>query len=324
MAHINGFTIDPPLVNTSCAWASEESQLQELYDCPYTGAVTTRTACGIDVADAFDQKEGVHGVRSATSINTYGYSPHSLKEYLSYVDKILSAAPNGRVKPFIVSLTATSPEILDVMISKVQTLRETHPNVGIELNTSCPNVGHPPSAYAYANCTTPAEYNASELGGLIAVFQRARAADPTLAIGLKLSPFVYAQQITAFVRGLASLGAANPVAFLTCTNTLGNSFLPASVLSGYQGAGMDGKDMFGGLAGEAIHSLSLGNVAGFRKALDASCPEVAKVEIIGAGGVTTADAARRMYDAGASVVGCATLLGKAGIGAFKLLTPGSS
>ena len=44
MVRINTLDISPPLLNASCAWASELSQLRELYDCPYTGAVTTRTA----------------------------------------------------------------------------------------------------------------------------------------------------------------------------------------------------------------------------------------------------------------------------------------
>lgn len=44
MVHIGSIDISPPLINSSCAWASDLAQLQELYDCPHTGAVTTRTA----------------------------------------------------------------------------------------------------------------------------------------------------------------------------------------------------------------------------------------------------------------------------------------
>ena len=44
MVNINRIRIDPPIINTSCAWASEFAQLEELYNSPYTGAVTTRTA----------------------------------------------------------------------------------------------------------------------------------------------------------------------------------------------------------------------------------------------------------------------------------------
>jgi len=44
------------------------------------------------------------------------------------------------------------------------------------------------------------------------------------------------------------------------------------------------------------------------------------VRIIGVGGVTSKEAAARMRQAGADVVGCATLLGKEGIQAFEMLS----
>jgi dihydroorotate dehydrogenase (fumarate) len=44
MTQIGSITIDPPIINTSCAWASSKQDLQGLFDCPFTGAVTTRTA----------------------------------------------------------------------------------------------------------------------------------------------------------------------------------------------------------------------------------------------------------------------------------------
>ena len=44
MVEINRIRIEPPIINTSCAWASELAQLEELYNSSYIGAVTTRTA----------------------------------------------------------------------------------------------------------------------------------------------------------------------------------------------------------------------------------------------------------------------------------------
>ena len=44
MVEINSIEVKPPLINASCAWASDKAQLQALFDCPNTGAVTTRTA----------------------------------------------------------------------------------------------------------------------------------------------------------------------------------------------------------------------------------------------------------------------------------------
>jgi dihydroorotate dehydrogenase (fumarate) len=81
-------------------------------------------------------------------------------------------------------------------------------------------------------------------------------------------------------------------AFLTCTNTLGNS-----LLFGDQVREAREEPAFGGLAGEALHALAL---------------------------VTSSAGVARMRNAGAAVVGAATLLGKEGVGAFEVLTAGLS
>jgi hypothetical protein len=44
MVLLRKLVVSPPLMNSSSPWASERDQLQELFDSPYTGAVTTRTA----------------------------------------------------------------------------------------------------------------------------------------------------------------------------------------------------------------------------------------------------------------------------------------
>jgi dihydroorotate dehydrogenase (fumarate) len=44
MTNINSVKVSPALLNSSCAWSSDLRDLQELYDSPYTGAITTRTA----------------------------------------------------------------------------------------------------------------------------------------------------------------------------------------------------------------------------------------------------------------------------------------
>lgn len=117
----------------------------------------------------------------------------------------------------------------------------------------------------------------------------------------------------------------SPIAFLTCTNTLGMSLLFADQAEG--AAGQPSGSQFalpttlGGLAGEALHALSLGNVYTFSKLLSASQNEsVRNISIIGVGGVTSPAAVRRMRDAGAKVVACATIFGKIGIDAFEMLS----
>lgn len=76
----------------------------------------------------------------------------------------------------------------------------------------------------------------------------------------------------------------------------------------------------GGLGGDAIHSVALGNVYTFSQLL-AQQPDSAlrNVVIIGVGGVTSSAAFDRMIKAGAKVVGCASLLGQYGVVGFSKL-----
>lgn len=132
--------------------------------------------------------------------------------------------------------------------------------IGVELNTSCPNIpGHPPSAY-----------DPQSLAPLLAVFRARFEQDPTLTIGLKLAPYVHQGQFQDMVDLLASVSSearhgekSNCVSFLSCTNTLGSSLV-------FQDQAVPDAESFkgnseyavptvaGGLAGEPIHALSLG------------------------------------------------------------------
>lgn len=222
------------------------------------------------------------------------------------------------------------------MIENVQTLRKTlgsaytaggavgkDPStlIAIELNTSCPNIkDHPPPSYDFPS-----------LSPILDVLASAFRSDPTLTIGLKLPPYLYFAQFTQVIQVIASYTQraspeqpqVNPFAFLTCTNTLGSSLLfsdqviTSTAQSGYALPSASG---FGGLAGEAIHALSLGNVRAISQLL-ASSPDLSlqSIVLIGAGGVVSKEAVQRMEKAGAAVVGCATLLGRLGVKGLQTL-----
>jgi dihydroorotate dehydrogenase (fumarate) len=190
------------------------------------------------------------------------------------------------------SITSSSPDELLEMVNQIQVLRkslglpsdetETEPGtniIAIEMNTSCPNIpSHPPPAYS-----------PETLRPLIAAFAKAFKEDPTLTLGLKLAPFVYRKQqedILDLIKEFTDEGGRNPIAFLTCTNTLGGCtmFLDQTVrdknedqtLRDFRGGepAANGKShqtygsvdvrrtalptAFGGLAGDAVHYLSLG------------------------------------------------------------------
>ncbi|KAG6333283.1 hypothetical protein ID866_5801 [Astraeus odoratus] len=211
------------------------------------------------------------------------------------------------------------------MLAAIQGLRAEQPSwrsrIAVEFNASCPNIkGHPPPSYNFAG-----------LVPFLDVFAEHFWADQSLTIGIKLPPYVAATQFREVVDGIAKYSrkdaasgrSANPFAFFTCTNTLGNSlvFSDQAVNGGAAGSPFAVPPALGGLAGEAIHSLSLGNVYSFSKLLaESNDPALQAIAIVGAGGVTSPEGVARMRRAGAKIVGCATLLGKFGVAAFAHLS----
>jgi len=157
--------------------------------------------------------------------------------------------------------------------------------------------------------------------------------DTTLTIGLKLPPYVFSTQFEDVIRWISEFtatagdGKRNPFAFLTCTNTLGSSLMFSDQTESTNRASNLNANQFalpttiGGLAGDAIHMLSLGNVHTFTQLLRGSLA-LQNIKIIGVGGVTSPEGVDRMQQAGAQVVGCATLLGRKGVQVFEMLSKG--
>jgi len=161
------FYIDPPLLNSANPWATTIDELRSLYDCEYTGAVTTRTCTlqGFAHDDAIHQytffdpqtlqssssRDG--SAERTASLNTLGYSPISLPNLIEllvgFCDELRarrSDPSNTKVarkdKPFIISITGTPEELKQcyaVIKSKYLALCEAFP-VYIEINLSCPNI----------------------------------------------------------------------------------------------------------------------------------------------------------------------------------------
>lgn len=153
------------------------------------------------------------------------------------------------------------------------------------------------------------------------------AEDKTLTIGLKLPPYTYWEQYLEALTVLDSLTEAtnekSPISFLSSTNTLGSSLLFTSQTSAQGPSTFALPTPLGGLAGELLHPLALGNIYSFNSLIrgsEARFPRLSAIKLIGIGGVTSKEAARRMRDAGADVVGCATLYGREGVKAFEILS----
>ncbi|TFK57671.1 FMN-linked oxidoreductase [Heliocybe sulcata] len=345
-ASLHTLNVCPTLINSSCAWASDLDDLTELYECEWTGAVVCRTATW----NGFKEGEE-HGVvfgkdmsnATLTTLNTYGYSPHPLSQYLAWIRELFANAPprSNPSKPFIISITSNDPRELKEMVASIQTFRKdmgdipspSSPSptcrIGIELNTSCPNMGpsHPPPSYI-----------PTLLLPLLTVLADAFKADRSLTLGLKLPPFVHRGQFDAMIGAThmftflsPSTGEVNPFAYFASTNTLGSglmfnemvhmeapSFIPNQTSSEASSQSPSPYALStGGLAGAPLHPLSLGNVFTFRSLL-ATYPSSAMrgIKIVGIGGVVDGAGWKRMETAGASIVGCASIFGKEGVEAF--------
>lgn len=287
---------------------------------------------------------------SYSSINSYGYSPRPLEDYIADVASILLQNQPSH-KPIIISITSNDSQELRTMLDEIAGLRarlETvggmsasvpdpirvppHQLVGVELNASCPNIpGKPPPSYS-VDALLPLLLEMKEFNQRLAL-----RGNPLMTMGMKLPPYVHSKQFEEVAAAIKSVGA-NTISFITCTNTLGSSLLFAEQANGFDSPDIEFAlpTTYGGMAGDAIHTLSLGyasprskyelsfissqrrNVHSFATLLAAD-PRTAGIKIIGVGGVTSPKAAKRMFKAGASVVACATALGKEGVAIFKRL-----
>ena len=150
--------------------------------------------------------------------------------------------------------------------------------VGVELNTSCPNIKN----------SAPLAYDFTRLTPLLDVLAEVFAEDNKLTIGLKFPPYLYEAQFRDVVQAIAAYSvlytdgssdqgstagvSINPFAYFACTNTVGNSLLfadqtgaPTPIRAEGQPYGLPSP--LGGLGGEAIHALALGNVYTFAELL---------------------------------------------------------
>lgn len=327
---------DPPLLNSANPWATTKDDLEALYICPHTGAVTIRTAC----ANGFHHDSATHqycffepqsqtlrghsvGAHplfppipgdSISSLNTLGYSPFSVHDYLQIIDDLLlSFNLNGKpVKPIIFSVAGSIAEVLDHYRSishlqlKLNRSQSVSARLLMEINLSCPNIaGKPPPAYSKEDL----------LQYLIPLLDADPGGSESIQVGIKTPPYTYQTQFDELISALLESSKGRcPISFITATNTLGSSLVLSEsltpTLNSSTGAGI------GGLAGSALHPLALGNVATIRRMLDAH-KSLQNIEIIGVGGVNDSAGYKRMKAVGAAAVAVGTALGSQGLMVFE-------
>lgn len=328
---------DPPLLNSANPWATTKEDLEALYNCLHTGAITTRTALanGFEHDDAthqycfFEPKSHTirghsseahpphHGTNPSDpflSLNNLGYSPLSVHDYLKVITELLLSLrlEHRPTKPIIISVAGSPAEVLDHYrsISHLQfNLNQSHQISArflMEINLSCPNIaGKPPPAYSKDEI----------LKYLLALVDADPGGCGVLEVGIKTPPYTYQTQFDELISALLESGMSRcPISFITATNTLGSSLVLSGSLTpalmSSTGTGI------GGLAGSALHPLALGNVATIRRMLDAH-ELLQHIEIIGVGGVSDAAGYERMRTVGAAAVGVGTSLGIEGVAVFE-------
>jgi dihydroorotate dehydrogenase (fumarate) len=302
-----------------------------LYECPFTGGVTTRTS----LIHGFEHDDNIHkhvffGDKQESSINSYGYSPHSVEQYITWIKEIHAEYATWS-KPFIISITGTASDV-ELCFLKIQDFRKEMklPNehgfdVAVEINLSCPNIPKiPPPAYS----------TESLLSYLIAT-KRYYLEDPSLIIGLKLPPYTYETQFTALISATWRKRTDQGVAFLTATNTLGNGLVFNDQVDPDSTPGLALPSGSGGLGGSTIHPLSVGNVSKLvglletptlatrhklvemgAKNVDHNATDDAIV-VIGVGGISSGQTYNHFMAVGAVAGEIGTALGVEGVQVFE-------
>jgi dihydroorotate dehydrogenase (fumarate) len=355
------FEISPPLLNSSNPWATTQQDLANLYACPHTGAVSIRTSLwkAFDQHPqthqyTFFSSESGHATSSidatllegrgevrdgeTSSLNTLGYSPIAFEQYLKMLVRMsqagdLTLSSSSGPKPFIVSVTGSADEVARCCARMIEVLNDpdaVYPNedpkcvsrgldLMMEINLSCPNIpDKPPPAYNRAALTEYIDAIAK------AKIQAAPDHKLPLHVGIKTPPYTFHEQFQTLIDALersSKLEGGCPISFITATNTLGSCLvLDASnkpALGSVNGTGI------GGMAGDSLHPLALGNVKTIRSMLDASEREdVRDISIIGIGGVRDAAGFQRMRSVGAAAVGVGTAFGREGVEIFERISAG--
>lgn len=251
-------TFAPPLLNSANPWCTTLEQLQELYDSPYTGAITTRTS----LLKGFPHDPSAHqfaffspsshaasppnvdqagGPEDTGSLNTLGYSPIPLEGYLGFIKTISQGLPSrpakdgGHLKPVIISVTGSAEDVVACYRLIALCQRDVRMVLAMEINLSCPNIpGKPPPAYDSSSLSTYLKTLKSEIGRQIEV--DGTSAHPHtghmhVPIGIKTPPYTYQDQYNGLITALRDSALVEPehlpcpVTFVTSCNTLGSSLL---------------------------------------------------------------------------------------------------
>jgi dihydroorotate dehydrogenase (fumarate) len=236
------------------------------------------------------------------SFNSEGLPNNGIDYYIAaeIIQEIVGETPH---KPYIVSLSGKTLADNLVMLQKIATANQQHPNnliAAIELNLACPNIiGKPIIAY-----DVPQMRDILQQVHQLVVHQHSN--HPNLPpLGIKLAPYLYFVQLSNVATLINEY--KDMIKYIVTINTLGNA-LCIDMTS--QQPCIAANNGFAGMSGPAVHYTALANVRQFRTLLD-PC-----IDIVGVGGVTTGEQAAAMLVAGACAVQLGTVHWKEGPACF--------
>ena len=260
------------------------SQLKKIADSG-SGAITLKSA-------TMEQREGnpnpKYIVKSdlipGCTLNSMGLPNEGIVKTLEFV-KELKEYSN---KPIIVSLSGLS---LDENLRMLKMVQSQNLADLIELNLSCPNIPNKPMV----------GYDPEQVNNTL---KQVRDIGGNIKLGVKLPPYT---DLPIFDQ-ISELLLQYQVSYITCCNTLGNCLV---INPDTETTLIKPKNGLGGLAGDYIKPLALGNVWNFYQRLQG------KVQIVGVGGIRTGTDAFEFLLAGADAVQIGTTWAQEGIGAFE-------
>jgi len=269
--NIRNVEIDPGVMNAACNIAKTPEDV-ETFANTRSGAIVVGS---ITVEPREGNPEPRWYVGDGYALNSFGMPNGGVEYYSEHLPEMITTAHESG-KKLILSVAGFNVEDY----RQLAALAEQYGPDVIELNLGCPNIA----------------------GKAIASFDReyiqqildATSEETNLPLTVKLSPYSNPLELNAVAELIADSGVVDGV---VTSNTFPNSLTfnedGTPVLAMTQG---------GGLSGEAIRPLALGQVAAFRRQL----PE--HIAVIGAGGIETKEHVALFKRAGANAVQAATLV----------------
>lgn len=222
------------------------------------------------------------------SLNSMGLPNLGHEAYAEVIEELRETY----AKPVIASISGFSVEENVNMINSYDAAGADI----IEVNVACPNTDKDLVGYNL----DATEEGPSELEEALLAYRKAT----TKPLAIKLPPYFAASQFDR----VADIITRTEVDIIVTINTVGQS-TDVDIETGE--TVLAATDGFGGLSGEAVLPIALGNVRHFAKRLGPDFP------IVGVGGVTNGEAAYKHLLCGARAVGIATQFMKEGPRVFE-------